>query len=196
MRLARAGFAGLLVALALTAATVVLPSAVFACSCVEQPPIAAIRGDPAREVLVGQVMTAGPTGVEVQVERWYQGRGDRFIRFGPDGFGDEGSACQIPLPRIGSRWIWIPYAGDGGELSVGLCTQQADLSEPPGAELLATVEAAFGGGNAPPTPPATDPTPPAPVDVVPVAAALAGVGLVGFVVFGGVAFLARRRRAP
>lgn len=198
MRLVRTGLAAILVALALTAASAITPLGVVACSCIEQQPIEAVRGDPATEILVGRVMTAGATGVEVEVERWYQGSGDRFVRFRPDGFGDQGSACQIPLPRIGSRWIWVAAAGEGGEDPwVGLCTRQGELSEEPGVELLAEVERAFGAGRPAPTPPTTDPVPPgASVDAVPIVAALAGVGLVGLAVFGAVGLLARRRRVP
>lgn len=170
------------------------PLPVRACSCMQPEPMAAYRGDPLKLVFVGTIASAGPAGVEVAVERWFQGASAAIVRFASEMFGDQSAACQTPLPPVGSRWIYVAYIGNPGEQpQVNLCTPHARMDTPEGEAMATEALAAFGSGAPPVGPPAgpeVEPTPP----LLGPAVALGGAALLGLIVFGAVVAVGRRRR--
>jgi hypothetical protein len=197
MRL-RSFLAGLVVfgALMASAGSTALPA--FACSCMPAQPIEAYKGDSNHMIFTGTVMAATKAGVDVAVEQWFQGPNLASVTFGPDGFGDQSAACQDPLPRVGSRWLWIAFVGENGQPGSNSCTPKWTLDSPEGDTAVADATRAFGV-TTPATPPPTDPPPAAPVQpatadspIMPAAIA-GGVALAAVVLFGAVALIARRR---
>lgn len=171
------------------------PPPIRACSCMQPEPMAAYRGDPLKLVFVGTIASAGPAGVEVAVERWFQGASAAVVRLAGEMFGDGGASCQTPLPPVGSRWIYVAYIANPGEQpQVNLCTPHARMDTPEGEAMTKEALAAFGSGAPPVGPPAgpeVEPTPP----LLGPAIALGGAALLGVVLFGAVAVIGRRRRA-
>lgn len=180
---------------ALLLAAFAAPPPMRACSCIQPEPMAAYRGDPLKLVFVGTIASAGPEGVEVAVERWFQGASAAVVRFAGEMFGDQSAACQTPLPPVGSRWIYVAFIANPGEQpQVNLCTPHARLDTPEGQTMTNEALAAFGSG----APPVGEPPGPA-VEATPAwlgpAAAVGIAALLGLVVFGAVTALGRRRRA-
>ena len=174
------------------------PLAAIACSCVQPEPMAAYRGDSSRMVFSGQVAAVAPTGVDVQVETWFQGPGDARITFAADGFGDQSAACQDPWPKVGSRWIWVASVSEpGARPQTNLCMPKASLDTPEGAEMVADAEAAFDGGTSVGPAPPDEPVPVVggpPLGGIGVAAVFGAVGLAVIALFTGVVLLGRRGR--
>ena len=170
------------------------PAPIRACSCIQPEPMAAYRGDPLKLVFVGTIATAGPAGVEVTVERWFQGASAAVVRFAGEMFGPESAGCQTPLPPVGSRWIYVAFIANPGEQpQVNLCTPHARLDTPEGQTMTNEALAAFGSGAPPvgePAGPAVEPTP----TWLGPAAAVGLAILLGLLVFGGIAVASRRRR--
>jgi hypothetical protein len=173
------------------------PLPALACSCMPPQTMDAYRGDSTAMVFAGQVATVAPSGVEVQVETWFQGPGDHRITFAADGFGDQSAACQDRWPTVGSRWIWVAWVPEpGAQPHTNICQPKALLDTPEGAEMLASARDAFEGGVTVEPPP---PEPPPAVSGPPLggvgpAVVFAGVGLAVVTLFAGVAVLARRGR--
>jgi hypothetical protein len=156
------------------------------------------RGDSSHMVLMGRVASVAPTGVDVQVERWYQGPGGATVSFGPDGFGDQGAACQDPWPAVGSRWIWVAWVPElGARPQTNLCTPKAAIESPEGEAMLASIVRAFGTGTPvePPSETAPEPPPAPPAGELALVAIIAAVTLAPLALFGAVILLARRRDA-
>jgi hypothetical protein len=156
--------------------------------------MAAYRGDPLKLVFMGTIANAGPGGVDIAVERWFQGASAAVLRLAGDMFGEQSAACQTPVPPVGSRWIYVAFIPNPGQQpQINLCTPHARLDTLEGQAMALEVMAAFGPG-APPigTSPGPDvePTP----DLLGPAAAIGAAVLLGLVVFGAVLAVGRRRR--
>ncbi|MEX2011063.1 MAG: hypothetical protein WEF51_02375 [Chloroflexota bacterium] len=180
--------------LTLLLAAFAAPPPMRACSCIQPEPMAAYRGDPLKLVFVGTITASGPAGVEVAVERWFQGASAAVVRLAGEMFGEQSAGCQTPLPPVGSRWIYVAFIANPGEQpQVNLCTPHARLDTPEGQSMTNDALAAFGSG-APPVGPPEDPE----VEAMPAwlgpAAAVGMAVVLGLVVFGAVVAVGRRRR--
>ena len=189
---------GLVLAVSLWSATAwAMPAA--ACSCVAFEGMKAYAGDPLKQIFSGTVTASGQDGALVAVDAWYQGTGEATVRLAGE-FGDQGAACQVMPPPVGSRWLYvalIPKAGDPAQ--VNLCTPQGRLDhggDATGFEMEAEAIAVFGAGRNP-TPVEPETPPPA---VTPGASGpgvmlliAGGMGAAVVVLFGGLALVARRR---
>ncbi len=193
-RPARLLAAGLALALAFLVQHAV-PQAAIACSCIGPQPLEAYAGQPGTVILAGHVEDVDQRGAIVAVDRWFAGgRSDAFVVISGD-FGN-GASCGVgAVPNVDSQWIWVAFAGDGGDLRISICQPTADLATPEGQKLLAGAVATFGDVPGPSLPaPTAPPDPAAPVDPTPYLAAGGTVAL-GLLILGGAALLGRRRRA-
>ncbi len=175
------------------------PLPALACSCVMPEPMATYRGDSNHMILEGRVAAVAPDGVEVAVERWFQGPGGATISFAPDGFGEQSAACQDPWPTVGSRWVWVAWVPEvGARPQTNLCTPKAALDTPEGDAMSAAIVSAFGAGTTvdPPIEPESEsPAPaPSPGELV-VVAVVGAVTLAALAVFAAVILIARRRES-
>ncbi len=175
------------------------PLPALACSCVMPEPMASYRGNSNHMVLEGRVASVAATGVEVQVERWFQGPGGATISFAPDGFGDQSAACQDPWPKVGSRWIWVAWVPEvGARPQTNLCTPKAALGTAEGDAMVASIVSAFGTGTTvdPPTVPAPEsPSVASPAGDLVTLAIGGAVTLSAIALFAGVILIARRRQS-
>jgi hypothetical protein len=173
----------------------VAPPPAMACSCVQPEPMAAYRGDPLKLVFLGTIASAGPGGVEVAVERWFQGGFAPVVRLDGEMFGDQSAACQIRMPEVGTSWVFVAFIPEpGGEPQANLCTPHALRFTIEGQVMLNEILATFGQGAAAggPSPgPDIEPSP----DVLVAGATVAAAALAGLALLGVAAALARRRRA-
>lgn len=172
-----------------------IPQTALACSCMGPQPLEAYAEQPGTVILAGRVEDVDRRGAIVAVERWFVGgRGDAFALISGD-FGN-GASCGVgAVPKVGSEWIWVAFAGEDGGLRISICQPTADLATPEGQKLLAEAVETFGDVPGPPLPtPTTPPDPAAPVDPTPYLAA-GGTVAVGLLILGGAALLGRRRRA-
>jgi hypothetical protein len=181
--------------LALLLAAFAAPPPMRACSCIQPEPMAAYRGDPLKLVFIGTIASAGPAGVEVAVERWFQGASAASVRLAGEMFGDGGASCQTPMPPVGSRWIYVAFIANPGEQpQVNLCTPHARLDTPEGQTMTNEALATFGPGAPPvgePPGPEVQSTP----DLFGPAVAVGMAVLLGLAVFGAVAVIGRWRRS-
>jgi hypothetical protein len=196
-RTRRRAAAALLATLAASALLSLLPGTVVACSCIMPGPMAENAGDPTKVVVSGTILPSGRPGVDVAVDRWFQGPGGAVLALAPDGFSDLGGGadCRVPYPAAGSSWIFVAYVANPGEQpQVNLCTPQGDLATPEGQAMLADAVAAFGEGISPlpSSPPATDPVGAAGATLAGLAPVVGAVA-VAAIVFGGLALVLRRR---
>jgi hypothetical protein len=183
---------------ALWSGQVVSPLPVLACSCAMPGTMAEYRGDSSHMVLMGRVASVAPTGVEVQVERWFQGPGGAMVSFAPDGFGDQSAACQDPWPTVGGRWIWVAWVPElGAHPQTNLCTPKAAMDSAEGDAMLAAIVTSFGTGTTvdPPDEPAPEPPPTPPARELVLVAIVAAVTLAPLALFVAVILFARRRKA-
>jgi hypothetical protein len=173
-----------------------LPAA--ACSCVAFEGMKDHAGDPLKQIFSGTITASSRDGALVAVDRWYQGTGEATVRLAGE-FGDQGAACQVMPPPVGSRWLYVAFIPKTGEpAQVNLCTPQGRLDhggDPTGFKMEAEAIAVFGAGQVPT--PAVAELPPAAVrpvigqSMLPVIAA--GIGATVMLLFGSLALLARRR---
>ena len=169
------------------------PPPAMACSCMQPEPMAAYRGDPLKLVFLGTIARAGPGGVDVAIERWFQGGFATMVRLDGETFGDQSAACQVRLPDVGTSWVFVAFIPEpGGEPQVNLCTPHALRFTMEGQVMFDEIVATFGEGavaGGPSPGPETESAP----DVLMVGASVAAAALAGLALFGVAAALARRR---
>lgn len=198
----------LLLAALLAATSLLLGTArpAYACSCAMPGPMKeSANADTA--IFTGTAGLRQERGVPVEVDRWFWGEGAAPVVWLAASSFEDPAMCGTNAPVPDTAWIWVAWvAPDSPDFQTGLCSPAAMLSSPEGEALLAEAEEAFGA-IAPPTnpPPTTAPVAiatPAPADPVAVSrdgaliAVAAGVVLASVVLFGGLAFVARRRGSP
>lgn len=176
---------------AFLAGALAAPRITAACRCVPPRPLAEYGKDRDHVVLVG---TIGPVNAHnrasFQVQRVYHGAG---VAPAMPIQGGEDSMCGVRLVA-NDRVILVGRIHDG-VLTASGCSPFASLANPDGQQLAAEAHAVFGGFGLPP--PGASPLPVA--DAAPVAdtallLTVGGLALGTVLLFGLVAFVARRRR--
>jgi hypothetical protein len=195
----------LLLAATLTAFGILLLSArpTVACSCA-MPGEMSTYATAENAVFTGTAGVRVDRGVPVEVDQWLWGQGAAAVVWlTASSFGDSASCGSTPPPP-GSSWIWVAWLpGNNGDLETNLCLPAAQLGSPDGDAMLKEALAAFEATE-PPQPSgqpiatsAPTPTnePEAAATASDLSALLVGGGaiLVGLLLFGGVAFVARRQ---
>ncbi len=195
----------LLAAAVLTALGLVLLSArpTLACSCAMPGPMQDYA-TAENAVFTGTAGVLVERGVPVEVDQWLWGQGAAdVVWLTASSFGDS-AGCGTTPPPPGSSWIWVAWLpGNNGDFGTGLCSPAAQLGTADGDAMLEEALAVFEATEPPEASgqpiPTAEPTPaaePAPAAGSPDMAALAIGGsaiLAGLLLFGGVAFVARRQ---
>ena len=200
----RIALLAVIAAASLWATELARPLGAYACSCMQpddnaigkfadQPEIVVFVGTVIR---IGQGMNdRGHTFGTLAVDQVFKGR--LPAREMPV-IGGGGGDCTIGI-ELGQRMITAARFADGA-LTPGLCMPYGDPATPEGQRLIAVATLAYGPGVAPPGGPPTAIDPPAaPTSgtgdlALPVI--LGSVLVVAVMLFGGLALLARRGRAP
>jgi hypothetical protein len=176
------------------------PLPVAACDCTAAQPMAAYAGRTEWTIFSGRVQAPDPAGVlPVLVSRWFQGDGAAGLVWIDGSWGAGGASCEVPLPPVGSEWIFVAWRRETGELDVNLCTPHAEVGTDVGGAMLTDAFATFGDGGA--GPPAEPSAPPALVtqgaggaELLPLVSIVAA--LAAAVVVVGAALTLLRRRGP
>jgi hypothetical protein len=182
-------------------ATAVDPPRVAACSCAVLESI--VQYADAKSVIVaGSATGVDASGVRFAVGEWFWGANPQpVVWLAPSSFGDS-AACGIGSPAAGTRWLYVGYRDRPTDaLNVNLCSPHVDLATPEGQAALAEARRAFAAIARPPEPsdgqaPTTTPAATGAAENARTQALLViGAAIVGVVIvlFGGLAFAARRR---
>jgi hypothetical protein len=164
-QLARLFVAATLLAAALAAWQLALPTSAFACSCAAGDPNAPVFTGEEHAVFIGTAGRPLPNGAyEFAVERWYRGGQAAQVQVASERepMGDGGMAinsCGLHF-EVGDRFILTAGTPIEGVYAPGLCLPHAVVATAEGARLIAAAEAAFGPG-APPGEVPPDDAPPA-----------------------------------
>ena len=193
----------LLAAAVLTALGLLLLSArpTIACSCA-MPGDLATYATAENAVFTGKAGVQVDRGVPVEVDQWLWGQGAApVVWLTASSFGDS-AGCGTTPPPPGSSWIWVAWLpGNNGDFGTGLCSPAGLLGSADGDAMLEEALSVFDATKppeaqpAPTTEPASVPEPAASGGSPDLSAYVVGGAaiLAGLLLFGGVAFVARRQ---
>ena len=201
----RVGASVVLLAGSLMIGRLALPGRAFACYCAPPETVAAYRTDADVVIVAGTVRELGPARGQFAIEQVFKGAVAAAVL----PIIVDTSSCGLFL-KDGTRMVLAAHL-ENGALQPSVCMSAARIPSAEADSLIADAVAVFGGGQPPPggaddlgepnapLAPTAQPAAPAPAagtdDSMVVAAVLVGLaGAFTLLLFGGLAWLLRRRR--